>query len=49
MKKFVAILALALLLLTISEVSGEIVEVKIEGTINEGTYITVDTAFKIAE
>ncbi len=43
------ILLILFLTFLISIASAEIVEVKIEGTINEGTYITVDNAFKIAE
>ncbi len=46
MKKILLLISLILL---IGEATGEIVEVKIEGTINEGTFVTIDNAFQIAE
>ena len=46
MKKILLLISFILL---IGEATGEIVEVKIEGTINEGTFVTIDYAFQIAE
>lgn len=46
MKKLLLLICFVLL---IGKASGEIVEVEIEGTINEGTFVTIDTAFKVAE
>lgn len=43
------ILPLILLIILIGKVSGEIIEVKIEGMINEGTFVTIDNAFQVAE